>query len=77
MPKADFSTWTREGLESIARQAVDENKQLREDNKLLLAAWRQAISERYLAGVPDGSPAHPSPPRSSPTAAGTPSGAQR
>ena len=38
MPKADFSTWTREGLESIARQAVDENKQLREDNKLLLAA---------------------------------------
>jgi len=59
MPKADFSTWTREGLESIARQAVDENKQLREDNKLLLAAWRQAISERYLAGVPAGSQGHP------------------
>jgi|APGre2960657404_1045060.scaffolds.fasta_scaffold07757_3 hypothetical protein len=77
MPKADFSTWTREGLESIARQAVDENKQLREDNKLLLAAWRQAISERYLAGVPDGSPAPLSLPQSLPPASGTPSGGQR
>jgi hypothetical protein len=77
MPKADFSTWTREGLESIARQAVDENKQLREDNKLLLAAWRQAVTERYLAGVPDGSPDHPLPPQFSPIAEGMPCAGQR
>lgn len=43
MPKADFTQWSREGLEEIARQLVDENKRLREDNKVLLAAWREQV----------------------------------
>ena len=74
---ADFASWKQESLAVFAAEVSEENRVLREDNKLLLAAWRQAVTERYLAGVPDGSPAHPSPPQSSPTAAGTPSGAQR
>lgn len=43
MSKADFTQWDRETLEAIARQAVDENKQLREDNKALLSAWREQV----------------------------------
>jgi hypothetical protein len=31
-------------LEEIARQALDENAQLKEDNKVLLSAWRDLIS---------------------------------
>ena len=60
---ADFSTWSRENLESIARDAVEENKALREDNKMLLAAWRKAVSEKYLAEALAGSQGHPLPPR--------------
>ena len=74
---ADFASWKQESLAAYAAEVSEENRVLREDNKLLLVAWRQAVSERYLAGVPDGSPARPSPPRSSPTATGTPSGGQR
>lgn len=43
MPKADFTHWSRENLEQIAREAVDENEQLRADNKVLLAAWREQV----------------------------------
>lgn len=74
---ADFASWKQENLAAYAAEVSEENRVLREDNKLLLAAWRQAVTERYLAGVPDGSPDHPLPPRSSPTAAGMPSAAQR
>lgn len=61
---ADFSTWSRENLEAIARDAVDDNRVLREDNKMLLAAWRKAVSEKYLAEALAGSPAPASPPQS-------------
>jgi len=74
---ADFASWKQENLAVYAAEVSEENQVLRENNKLLLAAWRRAVTERYLAGVPDGSPAHPSPPRSSPTAPGTPSAGQR
>jgi len=43
MPKVDFTQWSREGLEEIARQLVDENKRLMEDNKVLLSAWREQV----------------------------------
>ena len=43
MPKADFTQWSRENLEKIAREALDENEQLREDNKVLLTAWREQV----------------------------------
>lgn len=43
MPKADFTQWSREGLETLARELADENQQLREDNKTLLSAWRDLI----------------------------------
>ena len=74
---ADFASWKQESLAVFAAEVSEENRVLREDNKLLLAAWRQAISERYLAGVPDGSPAPLSLPQSLPPASGTPSGGQR
>jgi hypothetical protein len=57
MPRTDFKNWSRENLEDIARQAVDENKQLREDNKMLLDQWRKAVTEKCqdeaLAESPD------------------------
>ena len=56
MPKTDFKNWSRENLENIARQAVDENKQLREDNKMLLEQWRKAVTERYQGEALGGSP---------------------
>jgi len=43
MPKADFTQWGRKSLEEIARVLADENKRLREDNKVLLAAWREQV----------------------------------
>ena len=61
---ADFASWSRENLESIARDAVEENKVLREDNKMLLAAWRQAVSEKYLAEALAGSRGPALPPQS-------------
>jgi len=54
MPKADFTQWDRETLEEIARQAVDENKQLREDNKALLSAWRKLVTQIGQAEAPAG-----------------------
>jgi len=41
----DFRTWERATLEQFARQAADENKQLREENKMLLDAWRKEITK--------------------------------
>lgn len=57
MSKTDFAEWSRESLERIAREAVDENKQLREDNKVLLAAWRDAIKRTGQGEAPAGSQA--------------------
>lgn len=44
MPTADFSKWERATLEAFARQAADENRELREDLKAAMAAWRQAVT---------------------------------
>lgn len=57
MPETDFTQWSRENLERIAREAVDENKQLREDNKVLLTAWRDLIKRTDQAEALAGSPA--------------------
>jgi len=54
MPKADFTQWSREGLEEIARQLVDENNRLREDNKALLSAWRKLVTQTGQAEAPAG-----------------------
>lgn len=42
----DFSIWERETLERFARQAADENKQLREDLRVALDAYRDLLKER-------------------------------
>ena len=52
---ADFASWKQENLAKFAEEVSEENKVLREDNKLLLAAWRRAISEKYLAEALAGS----------------------
>lgn len=39
--RTDFSTWDRETLERFARQAADENRQLREDLRVALDAFRR------------------------------------
>lgn len=41
--KTDFATWDRVMLERFARQAAEENLQLREDLKAALAAWRAEL----------------------------------
>ncbi len=41
----DFSTWARPNLERFAREAADENLQLRDDLKTALAGWRKAATE--------------------------------
>lgn len=46
---ADFASWKQENLAKYAEEVSEENRILREDNKLLLAAWRRSISEKYLA----------------------------
>ena len=61
---ADFASWKQESLAAYAAEVSEENRILREDNKLLLAAWRQAVTGRCQAGVPGGSLNHPSPPQS-------------
>jgi len=61
---ADFYAWKHENLARFATEVNDENVRLREDNKMLLAAWRKAVSERYLAEAPAGSPDPASPPQS-------------
>lgn len=52
---ADFYSWKQENLAKYAEEVSEENHILREDNKLLLAAWRRAISEKYLAEALAGS----------------------
>jgi hypothetical protein len=52
---ADFYAWKQENLAKYADEVSEENRVLREDNKLLLAAWRRAISEKYLAEALAGS----------------------
>lgn len=41
----DFRMWDRAVLERFARQAADENKQLRADLRAALDAWRAAVKE--------------------------------
>lgn len=41
--RTDFSTWDRKILERFAREAADENQQLKESVALLQAAWRKAV----------------------------------
>lgn len=43
--KTDFKNWDRETLERFAREASDENVQLKEDLKAALAAWRKELSK--------------------------------
>ena len=60
---ADFDSWKRENLVSIAHAMHEENKKLKEDIEVLLKAWRAEVSERCLAGVLASSPDRPLPPR--------------
>lgn len=43
--RTNFSVWERATLEQFARDAAEENKQLRDDNRVLLDAWRKAVSK--------------------------------
>ena len=52
---ADFASWKQENLAKYADEVSEENRILREDNRMLLAAWRQAVSEKYLAEALAGS----------------------
>ena len=45
-PLADFSAWQRETLEQFARQAADENRQLRADVRTALDAYRAEVRKR-------------------------------
>jgi hypothetical protein len=40
----DFSTWDRLTLERFAREAADENRELRADLRAALDAYRQAVA---------------------------------
>ena len=54
MAKADFTQWSREGLEKLARELADQNELLREDNKALLSAWRKLVTQIGQAEAPAG-----------------------
>ena len=41
--RTDFATWDRNTLEQFAREAADANELLRQDLKLALASWREAV----------------------------------
>jgi hypothetical protein len=43
MPQADFSVWTRESLEDFARQAADENRELRVEQARMQADIKAAL----------------------------------
>jgi len=43
MPEADFSTWGRATLERFAREAADDNRELRQDLRIALDAYRAAV----------------------------------
>ena len=60
---ADFASWKRENLAKYAEEVSEENRQLRDDNRMLLAAWRLAVSEKYLAEAPAGSQGPALPPQ--------------
>jgi hypothetical protein len=61
---ADFYAWKHENLARFATEVNEENERLREDNKMLLAAWRKAVSEKYLAEALAGSQGRQSLPQS-------------
>lgn len=57
MPQADFSSWDRATLERFARQAADENRELRENVRVLHDAWRQFVltgGAAYIVETVDG-----------------------
>jgi hypothetical protein len=60
---ADFASWKQENLAKYAEEVSEENKVLREDNRMLLAAWRKAVSEKYLAEALAGSQGPALPPQ--------------
>jgi len=41
----DFKSWDRETLERFAREAADENRQLRDDLRTALDAWHKLVKE--------------------------------
>lgn len=65
MPRTDFSSWKHETLVRLADELNADNKRLRDDNKMLLAAWRLAVTEKCRAEALAGSPAPVSLPQSS------------
>lgn len=52
MPEADFTTWDRATLERFAREAADENRELRADLRAALDAYRGLVREQGNAEVP-------------------------
>ena len=60
---ADFYAWKQENLAKYAEEVSEENRQLRDDNRMLLAAWRLAVSEKCRAEAPAGLPAPALPPQ--------------
>lgn len=62
---ADFASWKQENLAKYAEEVSEENRRLRDDNKMLLAAWRLAVSEKCRAEALAGSQGPASPPQSS------------
>ena len=57
--RTDFKSWQRGTLEQFARQVADENKQLREDNKTLLDAWRSEVESNALRLAQPGQSSRP------------------
>lgn len=45
--KTDFKNWERETLEKFAREAADENRDLKEKLKGLLDAWRKEVINNH------------------------------
>ena len=74
---ADFASWKQENLAKYAEEVSEENRQLRDDNKMLLAAWRLAVSEKYLAEALAGSQGPALPPQSPAPARAKVAGFQR
>jgi hypothetical protein len=46
----DFGTWSRTTLEEFAQQAADENKELREQLRTAIDAYRKLIVEGDISG---------------------------
>lgn len=49
---ADLSKWSRQSLESLASDAVKENRQLRSDLRIALDAYRQLTSQTAQTFLP-------------------------